>query len=361
MTGRERVCAILNKKPVDKLCWTALVDQTTISDLPVEYKSYLGLDFYKHIGCDVFMLNCWGMPFDFASPELIWPDFVHEQVRKENEKTVQEYSIGRNKLSRILKNGHPMKYPVASIDELVLYRNMWEGAKFICKDDEHICANVTSEIGDDGITTRFWGPSTIPFLLEEIIGVQEFYYLLTDHRQEMDILFDTIHKKHLQAFEILAKGPLETVILCENTSTHYISPDIYRKYNLPHVKDFVDIMHANGKKAIIHMCGHIKNLLPLMKDVEMDGIHALTPPPTGDTPWEYALDVLGEDLIIIGALDPAIWIMDPIEKISETLDQLYTHRLRKAHFILQLFADGISVPLERFMAVAQWMNEKGKP
>jgi hypothetical protein len=29
---------------------------------------------------------------------------------------------------------------------------------------------------------------------------------------------------------------------------------------------------------------------------------ALTPPPTGDTPWELALDVIGENLIIIGIL-----------------------------------------------------------
>ena len=108
------------------------------------------------------------------------------------------------------------------------------------------------------------------------------------------------------------------------------------------------------------MCGHIKNLLPLMKGLDMDGIHALTPPPTGDTPWELALDILGEDLIILGALDPTIWVLGPIEQISVALDELYTPRLREANFILGTFADGIAVPLERFMAVAQWMNKQNE-
>lgn len=358
MDGRERICAILSKKPMDRLCWSALVDDMTLSNLPGEFQGFTPLDFYRQIGCDVFLLNCWGMSYDFCSPQLIWPDYVKEHVRIEDDETFYEYNVDGNKLTRVLKHGHPAKFPVTSTNELKLYCHMWEEARFVSKDEGSVYTKINAEIGNAGITTRFWGPSTVPLLLEEIIGAQNFYYMLTDHRQEIESLMETIHNKHLQAFEILAKGPCETVILCENTSTYYISPDTYQKYNRPHVKNFIDIMHANGKKAIIHMCGHIKNLLPLMQGLDMDGIHALTPPPTGDTPWELALDILGEDLIIIGVLDPTILILGPIEKISGALDELYTPRLRHANFILLTAADGIVVPLERFLAVAQWMQEQ---
>jgi uroporphyrinogen-III decarboxylase len=193
-------------------------------------------------------------------------------------------------------------------------------------------------------------------LLEFDAGMINFYYLLNDYPQEMEALINTIHKRELKAFEILAQGPCDVIILCENTSSFYISPEVYRKYNGPHVRDFVDIVHAAGKTAIIHMCGHVKNLLDQIKDTGLDGIHALTPPPTGDTPWELAMDVIGEDLIIIGVLDPTIFILGPVEEIASALDVLYTPRLRRANLILCPFADGIPVPLERFHAVADWMN-----
>ncbi len=144
----------------------------------------------------------------------------------------------------------------------------------------------------------------------------------------------------------------------------YIGCDIfllngYCKYNGPHVRDFVDIVHAAGKTAIINICGHVRNILDQIRDTGLDGIHALTPPPTGDTPWELALNVIGEDLIIIGVLDPSIFISGPVEEIAAALDSLYTPRLRRANFILCPAADGICVPIERFQAVADWMDRSG--
>jgi len=82
----------------------------------------------------------------------------------------------------------------------------------------------------------------------------------------------------------------------------------------------------------------------------------VTPPPTGDTPWEKALDVLGEDLIIFGCLDPTIWVSGDIERIGPTLDAIVTPRLREARFVLHPFADGICVPVERFYAVGRWIR-----
>ena len=191
------------------------------------------------------------------------------------------------------------------------------------------------------------------------MGVQNFYYLLSDHPEEMEMLINTIHERELKAFEIMAQGPCDIIILCENTSTFYISPEIYRKYNCPHVCDFVDIIHAAGKTAIIHMCGYVKNLLHQIKDTGLDGIHALTAPPIGDTPAELALDVISEDLIIIAAIPASVFLSGPVEGIASALDELYTPRLRRANYSGGCGADGTRVPLERFQAFADWMSRNG--
>ncbi len=359
MNGRERINAVLNKQPIDRLAWTTLVDGNTLSSLPDDMQEMSGIDFYRHIGCDILLLNGWGIKPNFSSPELVWPEYLTVSSREDDGRTIRELKTPEGTLTAIYRGGHPVKPPVTSLKEVNLYRRVWEDTHFAARDDSQAYEEISSIIGEDGIATRFWGPSTIPRLLEYDTGMQNFYYLLFDHPQEMEMLNNIIHERELRAFEILAEGPCDVIILCENTSTFYISPDIYRKYNGPHVRDFVDIVHAAGKTAIIHMCGHVRDILEQIRDTGLDGIHALTPPPTGDTPWELALDVMGEDLIIIGVLDPSIFISGPVEEIALALDELYTPRLRRSNFILWPAADGIRVPLERFQAVADWMNRNG--
>lgn len=92
-----------------------------------------------------------------------------------------------------------------------------------------------------------------------------------------------------QEYEIVARRtPAEAVILVENTSSNLTSPAVYRKYSLPQVRDFVAATQRHGKKAILHMCGRLKDLLPEIRETGLDGIHGLTPPPFGDTTFQEA-------------------------------------------------------------------------
>ena len=354
MTGRERMNAVLRRQPTDRLPWTTLVDNATLSHAPESLRGGGGIDLYRHIGCDIFLLNGWNTPHHFRSPELVWPEGTRQVVRDESGKRITEWITPYGTLTGVTDRGHPVKYPVDDLASLRVYRRMWEGATYTGHDDTDVLRDIDSLIGDDGVVTRFWGPSTIPRLLEQDMGVETFYYLLADHPAEVAGLIETIHECELGAFRLLAKGPCDSVTLVENTSTFYISPDVYERYNMPHQREFVDIVKASGKTAILHMCGHVRGLLHLIRETGCDGVHALTPSPTGDAPWELALDVLGEETIIFAALDPTIFVSGEIEAIGPTLDQLITPRLREANFVLGPFADGIPVELERFMAVGRW-------
>ena len=359
MTGRERLQAIIRGEPVDGLSWTTLVDQETLGRLPAELQSNGGLDFYRHLGCDIFLLNGWGTSWRFQNPTLKWPDGSKEVRRQKDGRTLREIRTPIGTLSSEYSSNHPVKPPVTCAAELRIFRWLWEGARSEWRDDSQTHAALLDAIGDGGISVAAWGPSTIPRLLEYDMGTEAFYYLLQDEPERMQALIRRMHECELEAFDHLAAGPFDTLILMENTSTYYISPYIYRRFNGPHVRDFVDIAHAAGKTAIIHMCGHVRWLLDDIRGTGLDGIHALTPPPTGDTPWELALDRLGDRQVIFGILDPSIFISGPIERIGPSLDALYSQRLRRANFVLWPAADGIYVPLERFEAVAHWMEKNG--
>ena len=360
MNGRQRLNAILARQPADRLAWTTLVDDATLAGVPPHLRGGGGIAFYRHLGCDILLLNGWNTPHAFRSPELVWDAAVTVERRQEGDREFTTWRTPQGALTAVHERAHPLKYPVDSLAALRIYRQMWEGARFIGHDDRATLAALDGLIGDDGVVTRFWGPSTIPRLLEEEMGTANFYYLLADHPQEMDGLIRCLHERELEAFTWLAAGPCSSVTLVENTSTYYISPAIYARYNMPHQRDFVEIAHAAGKTALLHMCGHVRALLPLIKETGCDGIHALTPPPTGDAPWEAALDALGEDTVILGCLDPTIFAAGPLAEIAPALDRLITPRLRAAPFVLAPFADGIRVEIERFYAVRDWMARRGQ-
>jgi hypothetical protein len=360
VTGRERLDAILHRRNADRLSWTTLADAATVDHLPESLRGGGGLALYRHLGCDTLLLNGWGTPHAFGNPALVLPEGVRTEQWTEGDVEIRETRTPAGTLRATFRSHHPVKPPVTSGADVRVFLDLWEGSRYEYRDDGPSHAALSEAIGEAGLAVAYWGPSTIPRLLEYDMGSEAFYYLLQDEPELMERLIRVMHEREMRAFEHLARGPFETVVLCENTSTYFIGPEIYRRYNAPHVRDFVDVMHRGGKIALVHMCGHVRNLLDQFGDTGLDGIHALTPPPTGDTPCELALDALGEEKVIVGILDPSIFLSGPVEEIGPALDALYTPRMRRAHFALWAAADGIRVPLERFEAVAAWMDRNAR-
>lgn len=157
MTGRERMNALLRKQPIDRLSWTTLVDRNTLNLLPEELRGNGGIDFYKYLGCETFLLDGWGTPHAFPGPERRWPEGVTEEWTRDGEVVTRELRTPSGTLTSVFRHGHPMKYPVDSLETLHLYRELWEGTHFVDHDNRPTLAALDALIGDSGIVTRFWG------------------------------------------------------------------------------------------------------------------------------------------------------------------------------------------------------------
>jgi hypothetical protein len=390
MKGRQLLHRILNRQSVDRLSWTTLADDVTRAGMTDDVRRLSTIEFYRYIGCDIVQLGNYGLAQELRVPSparLVCPDVKQEVLREDGSPLTQEgepvgdLEIGTGgltvdqtvtvrrgtpwgTLTTLLKHDHPVEHPVKSVEDLRILRAIWEASDYVENQDmEEAFARVERHIGDDGIYVPWLDPSPVQNLLEYEMGAANFYYLLADHRREVEELLAVMHAKRLQEYEIVARRtPAEVVIAMENTSSTLISPQLYRQYSVPQIRDYVDVLHRHGKIAVLHMCGHLKALLPAIRETGLDGINAATPPPVGTATFDEILDAFGDDFLLFGAiLAPTVFHKAGLDcgELSKCLDNLYTPRLRRARLVLWLAVDGLTTPLERFQCVAQWMAANG--
>jgi hypothetical protein len=367
MNGRQRIMSLLNGLPHQGLSWNALVDTNTLSAMPAEVQAETVVDFCRRLGCDVIQLG------DFSMPEALWVGDPYQVITPEVLVTEHSETDGTlvrlthtpwGELTATFRSGHPVKYPVTNLQEVHILKNIWQSTIYREADPgwQARYEKMNRHIGQDGIYTHFLWPSPVQRLIEYELGLENFYYLLHDQPVEMEELMEVMQARWIESVELhCQRSPAEVIISAENTSTTLISPAVYQQYSLPHLKEFVQTVHSHHKKAVLHMCGLINHLLPDIQQTDLDGIHALTPPTIGDTPFEQTMEFLGGKVTLMSILDGTVFHSEraSAQDIWNLLDRVYTSRIREGNFILVVAADGLPTPLWKFEAVQKWMQKNG--
>lgn len=56
-----------------------------------------------------------------------------------------------------------------------------------------------------------------------------------------------------------------------------VSPELFRRFLLPHLTRLIDLGHAYGLKVMMHCCGGFRPLIPDLIQAGLDGLHAVQP------------------------------------------------------------------------------------
>jgi hypothetical protein len=216
-----------------------------------------------------------------------------------------------------------------------------------------------------------WSP--IQELLQFETGVENFYFFMADAPDEMNALMDTMHRKNLEALEIgfrVCSGAT-VVQFGENTSASLISPSIYLRHTARHLRAYSDMAHARGMRFIVHMCGLLDTLLDCFPETGMDGIHAVTPPPVGDSHYMTVRERYGDDFVIIGRLNAQLWMGKPPEDTLELLESMIPPSLLRTPFALWITSDemqpspvdvaNLNKALERYNESLQQQTAERRP
>ncbi len=177
-----------------------------------------------------------------------------------------------------------------------------------------------------------------------------------DRTGEMVELMRHMHEKNLEYYRIACSGPGEVIRPMEDTSSMLTGPAMYAEHCSSYLSEYGRIVHEHGKKFIVHMCGHLKDMLPVIKDIELDGIEAATPSPTGNVEPDDIRNALG-DVIIIGGVDPTRYAIQSPEGMVKTLRERLGRIKGDRHFILGSEEIPVAAKLDTVKAVGELVAE----
>lgn len=258
-------------------------------------------------------------------------EFVHA---RESDTDLFRWRTPVGTLTARRTSNHMTEYPLKSLEDVPVWRYV----------NEHTVHRRNPAFTEaDGAACRKMGFKWSPVqeLLQFETGVENFYYFLADAPDEMTALMEAMHRRNVEALEIgLAACTGAGVFqLTENTSASLISPQYYRRYSVPHICRYVEMAHRCGKRVIVHMCGLLSALLDAFPETGIDGIHAVTPPPVGDTHYVTVRQRYGDGFAVVGRLNAQLWLGKPPEQTLALLKNMIPPTLVRTPFALWISTD----------------------
>jgi uroporphyrinogen decarboxylase len=167
-------------------------------------------------------------------------------------------------------------------------------------------------------------------------------------------IFESIGRRLVEFYSIVAS--MDSVGACVvnddwgfKTQTMF-PPEMLKEYVFPYTRQIVEVIHNQGKPAILHSCGNLKEVMDIViDDLKLDGKHSFE---DGIIPVEDAYELWHDRIAIMGGID-----MDFLARKSPEEVKLRARKLLEKTFDTGGFALGSGnsipdfVPVENYLAM----------
>ncbi len=373
MTPRERLLAAIRGDEVDRVPWSPnLAYWWEAQSQDVQDRGQFW--FLKEIGADP-LLRGFRLPFTVSDVNgLDWypEQFIHPipdcDIRRDvkGDEWLTQYvtPVGTlTQVSRYSPAGNTrfvIEHPVKEREDYKILGYIIE--QIIIEPAYDPIQQAIEETGEDGLYAPVISPylkTSFQSLVEHFVGTEQLVYDLMDYPEEVETLLEIMTARAMEAVRIAVASPAEAFITWEDSSTTNISPRMFAQYVAPEISRWGEAVHDAGKLLLHHACGHVRALLPIMAEEEIDAVESLSPPPTGNVEVWEAQEVLSPEVGIIGGIEPTKFLNLNLEAFREYVEDLLA-RVDPRHFIVgnsDSCPPGVSI--EKFRLVTEIVKERG--
>jgi uroporphyrinogen-III decarboxylase len=328
MTDRERWLAALKCEPVDRLPFWAKIGGSYPPYQTEPFRSMSVGDIHKWVGSNP--------PVGSAAPLRVVRKKTSTKSFRENGTNITKYITPAGTLTAARKydegsrSWHPVEFPVKRREDIEAMTLFFSDAVCEFDSDQLDQALATVErVGENGVVTTGIGVSPLMDWIQHLAGIENAHFMLWDYREDVENLFEAMHALLCRRAEIIAeKSPAPVVFSTENTSTTLISPAMFRRYCYKHLLDYGNILSSAGKLHLLHMCGHLKDVLSDISKLPAVGIEAFTSPTLGNTTLKDGRTACLNQCLV-GGTNATLWTKSKeviFSQIKHDLDELPHHR-----------------------------------
>ncbi len=312
MTGRERVLAVLDRKPAD--CIPFDIGGTDCSAIHVitydKLRRRMGLgngpircgclyqlvaqnepQMIDALGTDVEALwfgsketKIWHTPFGL---ELVVPELFHVEDLPDGSSVVRDghgHVFARRAADAYYMD--PVEPPLAAVtspaelDQYDALFDRWDFSPVYDEPLEELARRAQQQYqSTDRAVVTLW---RLHYLQAGMImrGFEQFFIDLATNKALVQALLEKLHEAYLRRVDAFLEAFgewVDIVFLTDDLGTQngpMISPAMYRQLIYPYIAETVGRIKSAGKRVVMHSCGAVAEFVPLM--IEM-GIDALNP------------------------------------------------------------------------------------
>ena len=329
MSVKERWLACLGMGPVDRMPFWPKIGGTYARRQPEPFRDMGAAELHAHIGSDTHS----------------WVGSCLAEARRgqtglspsmEGNLEVTQYVTPYGSLRQTAAydpgtgSSHPVEYPVKRAEDLKVMAAWYEGQDWaISPEGQRIAERVVERAGGDAVFAVDAGTTPIMWFMQNLAGIEVGHYLLADRPDLVEELLTAMMRPLLRRCALIAEYcPADVIYLIQNTTTNILSPDQYRRYEKREAQAALRVLKASGKPVVLHMCGHLRAILPDLAELGADAFEAFTPPTVGDATLAQGRAAC-PDTCLIGGTNASWWTTEAdslIGNLGESLDSLPHHR-----------------------------------
>ncbi len=291
MTGKERVLAALHHETADR---TPITFDAEVEVYAVLH-DYLGTkskeELFDRLHVDTWMI----LPENFIYPKSY--DGKEEKDSIWGYKTRKAYYSG-GEYDELDQSPLAGKHELSDID-----KHHWPEPGTL--GFSHFTSEAAAHSDRAVIGVFTWGPY---FVATFVRGMEDLFMDFALRKEYAHHLIDTITGRSMYFLDEMLThhgDGIDIVYMADDYCSQLgplFSPDMFREFVMPYLTKMVDKVHSHGKSFLLHVCGAVRPLLPMIIEAGVDMLEPIQVRAEGMEPSGLKRD-FGDKLAFYGGVD----------------------------------------------------------
>ncbi len=342
MTAKERVMAAVRHETADRTAITFDAEIEVYDALHEHLGTSTKEELFDRLHCDTWMI----LPKNF-----MYKPGCEDAEEKESiwgYRTRKAYYSGGS-YDELAESPLAGKHDISDIDA-----HPWPEKGTL--DFSHMPAEAKAHEDRAIICPFIWGPY---FVATFVRGMEDLFMDFAMRKEYAHHLIDTITDRGMLFLEEMlgdyGEG-IDIVYMADDYCSQLgplFSPDMFDEFVMPYLTKMVEVTHGYGKAFLLHVCGAVRPLLPMIVDAGVDMLEPIQVRAVGMEPEGLKRD-FGDDLCFYGGVDlqrtlckgTTAEVAAEVRKLIDVLGRDGGYVLGPGHTYIQ-----IDAPMENIMTM----------